>query len=88
MNTLLAEISFTVNCRPLGLSNVSGESQQEDFLSPLTPNQLLLGRTDDDGPPLDYTGDDRYTARLGYVTQVYQCWWDKRIKQVLPLSCP
>ena len=88
MNTLLAEISFTVNCRPLGLGNVSGDSQQEDHLSPVTPNQLLLGRTDDDGPPLDFTDEDKYTARLGYVTQVYTCWWDKWIKQVLPTLMP
>ena len=88
LNTLLAEISFTVNCRPLGMAGVSGDSQQEDNLSPITPNQLLLGRTDDDGPPLDYTGDDKYTTRLSYVTQVYNCWWDKWIRQVLPTLIP
>ena len=26
LNTLLAEISFTVNCRPLGLTNISAGS--------------------------------------------------------------
>ena len=88
LNTLLAEISFTINCRPLGLRNVSGESNQEDFLSPLTPNQLLLGRTDDNGPVLDYVADDRFTQRLAYVTQVYNCWWEKWIRQVLPTLMP
>ena len=86
--TLLATISFSINCRPLGLSAVSGDSQQEDFLSPITPNQLLLGRTDDDGPPLDYDGDDKYTTRLAYVTDVYNCWWQKWIRQVLPTLMP
>ena len=88
LNTLLAEISFTVNCRPLGLTNISAGSDQDDYLSPLTPNQLLLGRTDDNGPVLDYNGDDRYTSRLGYITQVYECWWQKWIKQVLPSLIP
>ena len=86
--TLLATISFSINSRPLGLSPVSGESQQEDFLSPLTPNQLLLGRTDDSGPPLDYDGDDRFTRRLAYVTEVYNTWWNEWISQVLPTLLP
>ena len=86
--TLLAEISFTINCRPLGLRNISGESEQDDVLCPLTPNQLLLGRTHDNGPVLDYDTDDRFTSRLAYVTQVYNCWWEKWIKQVLPSLVP
>ena len=32
LNTLCAKISYAVNARPLGLSNVSHSSQQEDFL--------------------------------------------------------
>ena len=88
LSTLLAEISFAINRRPLGLNSVSGESEQEDYLCPLTPNQLLLGRTGDDGPVLDYMGDDKFTSRLSYVSQVYSCWWDKWIKQVLPTLIP
>ena len=88
MNTLLAEISFTINCRPLGLSNVSGDSNQDDFLVPITPNMLLLGRTNDDGPVLDYKDDDKFTSRLSYVTQVYDCWWSQWIRQVLPTLVP
>ena len=88
LNTLLAEISFTINCRPLGLNSISGESEQEDYLCPLTPNQLLLGRTDNDGPVLDYTADDKFTTRLSYVSQVYSCWWERWIKQVLPTLIP
>ena len=52
--TLLAKISHSVNSRPLGLSSTSENSQQEDFFSPITPNQLLLGKTDDDAPALDF----------------------------------
>ena len=35
--TLLARISYTINSRPLGLIGVSGTSQQEDHMSPVTP---------------------------------------------------
>ena len=46
--TLLAKIAHSVNSRPLGLSSTSQDSQQEDFLQPITPNQLLLGRSGDE----------------------------------------
>ena len=39
--TLVAKIAHSVNSRPIGLSRTSGDSQQEDFLTPLTPNHLL-----------------------------------------------
>ena len=88
LNTLLAEISFSINCRPLGLAAVSGDSQQEDYLTPITPNQLLLGRTNDDGPVQDYVDDDRLSSRLSYVSQVFDCWWNEWIKKVLPSLVP
>ena len=78
--TLLAKISHSINSRPLGLQN----NQQDDFFSPITPNQLLLGKTDDDAPPLDYEEDDKLTARLAYVSSVYDAWWRAWYSQVLP----
>ena len=86
--TLLAKISHSINSRPLGLGNVSHGSQQDDFLSPITPNQLLLGKTDDTAPPLDYADDDRLTARLAYVSNVFESWWNAWHKQVLPTLVP
>ena len=73
--TLLAKISHCVNSRPIGLGSTPQDSQQEDFMSPITPNQLLLGKTDDEAPPLEYEDDDRLTARLAYVSGVYDTWW-------------
>ena len=86
--TLLAKISQAINSRPLGLSSTSQDSQQEDFLSPITPNQLLLGHTDDDAPPLDYDDSDKLTARLAYVSGVYEAWWRAWYQQVLPSLVP
>ena len=86
--TLLAKISHAINSRPIGLSSTSEDSQQEDFLSPITPNQLLLGTTDDNAPPMDYDHSDNLTARLSYVTEVYNSWWDSWYLQVLPTLVP
>ena len=82
--TLLAKISYTVNSRPLGLTSVSPSSQQEDHMMPLTPNMMLLARSSNYSPPLEYSGDDRFCARLAYVAQVEKEWWDRWVKQVLP----
>ena len=86
--TLLSKISYSVNSRPLGLSSTSEGSQQEDYLSPITPNQLLLGRSDDYSPVLDYDESDKLTARLSYVSEVYNSWWKAWYQQVLPTLVP
>ena len=82
--TLLAKISYTVNGRPLGLARVSPTSQQEDYMIPITPNMLLLGRSSDVSPPMDYNGEDRFCARLRYIAQLEEEWWRLWIRQVLP----
>ena len=82
--TLLAKITYTVNSRPLGLTNISPSSQQEDSLQPLTPNMMLLARSSNTSPPLDYSSEDRFCSRLAYVSQVEKEWWDLWIRQVLP----
>ena len=89
LNTLCAKISYVMNSRPLGLSNVSHSNQQDDFMSVVTPNQLLLGRSADASPPLDYKeSDGKFTRRLSYVSSVYDSWWSKWIAQVLPTLIP
>ena len=75
--TLLARISYTINSRPLGLIGVSDSSQ-------LTPNMMLLGRSSNFSPALEYSSDDRFCSRLAYITQVEKDWWDKWIVQVWP----
>ena len=86
--TLLAKISHSINSRPLGIQNINADSLQEDFLVPITPNHLLIGRSDGEVPPLDYNDDCSTTARLAYVTELYNTWWDAWIKQVLPTLMP
>ena len=86
--TLLAKISYSINARPLGLSNTSSSSEQEDTMLPLTPNMLLLGRSSDLSPPLIYSEDQKFCSRLAYVSQVEQDWWDRWHKSVLPTLFP
>ena len=89
LNTLCARISYSMNSRPLGLNNVSHTSQQEDFISVITPNQLLLGRSAEAAPPLEYRETDgKFTRRLAYVSSVYNSWWTRWISQVLPTLVP
>ena len=54
--TLIARVSY----RPLGLVGVSGSSQQEDHIQPLTPNMMLIGKSSNFSPPLQYSADDRF----------------------------
>ena len=82
--TLLAKITYTVNARPLGLVSVSQTSQQEDHMVPITPNMLLLGRSVNVSPPMSYDGQDRFCARLSYISQLEEEWWRLWVKQVLP----
>ena len=82
--TLLAKIAYTVNSRPLGLGNVSPSSQQEDHMLPITPNMMLLARSSNTSPPLEYSDGEKFCSRLAYVAEVEKEWWDKWIKQVLP----
>ena len=55
---------------------------------PLTPNHLLLGKATIDIPDMDFDEDDRFSARLAYVNQVYKAWWDRWIQDVLPTLVP
>ena len=86
--TLLAKITYSVNSRPLSIADTSPSSQQEDVMLPLTPNHLLLGKATIDVPNMDFDEEDRFSARLAYVQQVYQAWWDRWIQDVLPTLVP
>ena len=88
METLLAKITFSINSRPLSIANTSPTSQQEDIMLPLTPNHLLLGKATIDTPDMEFSEDDKFSARLAYVQQVYEAWWRRWIQDVLPTLVP
>ena len=87
--TLLAQISQSVNSRPLSVQNVSSSSQQEDIMLPLTPNHLLLGRSTAEVPSsISFSSDNRFSTRLAYVQSVLKEWWQRWIRDVLPTLVP
>ena len=88
MVTLLSQISCSINSRPLGLQNASESDQLDDMPTPLTLNQLLIGRSTSEPVNMDFNQDDRYTARQAYVEELYQAWWKRWIKEVLPSLIP
>jgi hypothetical protein len=88
METLLGRVEYSINCRPLALAPISNTSQQEDFMQPLTPNQLQLGRNSAEVPPMEYDETNKFSARLAYVQSVHSEWWARWIEEVLPTLIP
>ena len=88
MVTLLARVAFSINSRPLALGDVSGTSQQDDDLMPLTPNQLLLGHTTSEVPEMEYDDCGKFSTRLNYIKSVHDEWWRRWIQDVLPTLIP
>jgi hypothetical protein len=75
--TVLAEITTTINNRPLGVCPVSKQ--------PLTPNQLLLGRNYSKvAPEVTAPINTTTTGLAPYLIAVYNAWWDRWRTHVLP----
>ena len=55
---------------------------------PITPNHLLLARGSIEVPDMIYDEDNKFSARLNYVQEVYNAWWEKWIQDVLPTLVP
>ena len=88
MVTLLSKIAYSINTRPLTLQSISPNSQQEDNMLPITPNHLLLARGLIEVPEMNYDEVNKFSARLNYVQEVYNVWWDKWMQDVLPTLVP
>ena len=83
--TLLAHITYTINCRPIG---VFGSQDLHEEIQPLTPNQLLLGRSDMDTKAPEYDLDISLPKRSAYVQNLVDKWWSLWIRQVWPHLVP
>ena len=59
--TLLAQVSYTINTRPIG---VFGGNDQNDEIQPITPNQLLIGRSSFDTKAPEYDLDNALPKKL------------------------
>ena len=65
--TLLGRIATSVNSRPLSISNISSNSEQDDIPMPITPNHLLLARSTSEPTKLEYDDGDKFSRRLAFV---------------------
>ena len=83
--TLLAQVSYTINCRPIGVS--SGNDLNEE-IQPITPNMLLIGRSNLDVKAPEYDVDTALPKRTAYVKNLHDKWWKSWIKQVFPNLVP
>ena len=86
--TLLARIATSVNSRPLSISSISSNSEQDDILSPITPNHLLLARSTSEPTKLEYDSEDRFSRRLAFVQSLHDEWWRRWVAEVLPSLVP
>ena len=83
--TVLAEVTYTINCRPIG---VAGSQDLEEEIQPITPNMLLLGRSDLDSKPPSFDYDISLPKRSEYVRNLVEKWWGLWIRQVFPNLIP
>ena len=75
--TLIAEITTSINNRPLGTL--------QDDQQPLTPNQLLLGRNFSPiSPGTSINADTSLLGLKGYIQDVYSTWWARWEVDVFP----
>ena len=67
-------ISNILNDRPVSVQRTKSDAQDEDFLSPLTPNMLLTGRNAN-GPPREYVDVEEPHMRKSFIEELEAAWW-------------
>ena len=72
--TAVKRISNILNDRPISVQRTKTDSNDEDFLSPLTPNMLITGRSGS-GPPKDFTEVQDPQQCRTFVDELEQAWW-------------
>ena len=83
LQVFLARAAGIVNDRPLGLRSFTGED-----LVPLTPNQLLLGRTGVSPPVYSSEQIENFEMRNKYQEELLDIWWKQWFVQVFPNLLP
>ena len=77
MTCALKRISCILNDRPLSIQKLTKPQSDVDFLSPITPNMLLTGRSGNRAPvERSYVDDDGLSeGRLSFVEELERTWW-------------
>ena len=77
METALKIVASVTNSRPLSARYGPAGGCDPDFLTPLTPNMMLTGRTNTSVPIRDYDTTSTPLVRLDYVQKVISEWWEQ-----------
>ena len=76
LSCALKRIANVLNDRPLSIQKSSKPYPDDDFLTPLTPNMLVTGRSCGRAPVTkDYAPDDLPEERLSYIEELERAWW-------------
>ena len=78
------EITNIINSRPLGIAPGS----DSDDPTPITPNDLMLGRSSNEVPQGPFNTNVTRTKRFLYVQSIVDDWWQKWYNLVLPSLVP
>ena len=85
MVTLLARITNSINSRPIGVYNKGDQSSE---IQPITPNMLLLGRSEGKCNRTMFDISETLPQRCMYVRDLLNSWWSKWYSQVFPHLIP
>ena len=83
LDTLFSSVSNIVNQRPIGVKHFT----EEDYVA-ITPNDLLLGRSRNTIPGIQYLKDETLTKRQEFMMEVEDLWWKQWYVQVFPSLVP
>ena len=83
LDTLFSSVANVVNQRPIAVQNFT-----EDDYHAICPNDLLLQRSKNTVPGVQYTEEDSLTRRQQVLKEIEDTWWRQWIVQALPHLVP
>ena len=78
------EITNVINSRPIGVI----PNSDPEYPTPITPNDLLLGRSSNTVPSGPFDTNPSITKRFRFVQELVDDWWKKWHHLVLPSLVP
>ena len=68
-------IANILNDRPVSVQRTKTDALDEDFLHPLTPNMLIMGRSSSQ-PPMEGVHDvEDPHVRMSFIDEIERAWW-------------